>query len=440
MLMTLDHWLARFFGAGRREYSERNSRAAPMAQRAAFGNDGMELRQVGGLYDSFDDEAEQVRPPYAPYLRRPRAVRTGASGDFAPEAAPRMDFQPQAPVDPDEQAFREILATQRSRDILRDLAARSAPQQSSPRFRAETIATEVENLPSPHFWRVDQPQVRFTRTPESSIARRRAEEAARRRAEEEARIKAEEEARLAAETRLAQAHSMNAEASRVRYARTPDRLRAARNGNHEAHHEAQVESTPPENPATPQFGAFAAMGARFSFHFGGLAEPTARRPAPARQEPAPTMPAPVEKAEKIRVRVKAGASPAQQSPNAAPLAAPSAAVPLPAAKPAAMRERIAAAPVAVAEHYEPLEVEMLIEPPVTQNPAEPDDQLEINSDVLEKTLEDFGVRGDILNAHPGPVVTLYEFEPAPGIKSSRVIGLADDIARSMSAISARVAV
>src|SRR5208283_3506505 len=111
MLMTLDHWLARFFGAGRREYSERNSRAAPMAQRAAFGNDGMELRQVGGLYDSFDDEAEQVRPPYAPYLRRPRAVRTGASGDFAPEAAPRMDFQPQAPVDPDEQAFREILAT-----------------------------------------------------------------------------------------------------------------------------------------------------------------------------------------------------------------------------------------------------------------------------------------------------------------------------------------
>ena len=48
--------------------------------------------------------------------------------------------------------------------------------------------------------------------------------------------------------------------------------------------------------------------------------------------------------------------------------------------------------------------------------------------------------GDIVNAHPGPVVTLYEFEPAPGIKSSRVIGLADDIARSMSAVSARVAV
>jgi S-DNA-T family DNA segregation ATPase FtsK/SpoIIIE len=55
-------------------------------------------------------------------------------------------------------------------------------------------------------------------------------------------------------------------------------------------------------------------------------------------------------------------------------------------------------------------------------------------------LDDFGVRGQIINARPGPVVTLYELEPAPGIKSSRVIGLADDIARSMSAVSARVAV
>ncbi|MBM3530343.1 MAG: DNA translocase FtsK [Alphaproteobacteria bacterium] len=59
---------------------------------------------------------------------------------------------------------------------------------------------------------------------------------------------------------------------------------------------------------------------------------------------------------------------------------------------------------------------------------------------LESVLQDFGVRGQIINARPGPVVTLYELEPAPGIKSSRVIGLADDIARSMSALSARVAV
>jgi DNA segregation ATPase FtsK/SpoIIIE, S-DNA-T family len=63
-----------------------------------------------------------------------------------------------------------------------------------------------------------------------------------------------------------------------------------------------------------------------------------------------------------------------------------------------------------------------------------------NASALESVLDDFGVRGQILNARPGPVVTLYELEPAPGIKSSRVIGLADDIARSMSAVSARVAV
>jgi DNA segregation ATPase FtsK/SpoIIIE, S-DNA-T family len=66
--------------------------------------------------------------------------------------------------------------------------------------------------------------------------------------------------------------------------------------------------------------------------------------------------------------------------------------------------------------------------------------LQENSTALEGVLGDFGVRGSIINARPGPVVTLYELEPAPGIKSSRVIGLADDIARSMSALSARVAV
>jgi S-DNA-T family DNA segregation ATPase FtsK/SpoIIIE len=66
--------------------------------------------------------------------------------------------------------------------------------------------------------------------------------------------------------------------------------------------------------------------------------------------------------------------------------------------------------------------------------------LQTNATALEGVLGDFGVRGEIINARPGPVVTLYELEPAPGIKSSRVIGLADDIARSMSALSARVAV
>jgi DNA segregation ATPase FtsK/SpoIIIE, S-DNA-T family len=69
-----------------------------------------------------------------------------------------------------------------------------------------------------------------------------------------------------------------------------------------------------------------------------------------------------------------------------------------------------------------------------------EDALEQNARLLEGVLEDFGVKGEIIKVRPGPVVTLYELEPAPGIKSSRVIGLADDVARSMSAVSARVAV
>ncbi len=69
-----------------------------------------------------------------------------------------------------------------------------------------------------------------------------------------------------------------------------------------------------------------------------------------------------------------------------------------------------------------------------------DEALEQNARLLEGVLQDFGIKGEIINVFPGPVVTLYELEPAPGIKSSRVIGLADDIARSMSAVSARVAV
>lgn len=69
-----------------------------------------------------------------------------------------------------------------------------------------------------------------------------------------------------------------------------------------------------------------------------------------------------------------------------------------------------------------------------------EDSLEKNARLLEAVLADFGVQGRIAQVSPGPVVTLYELEPAPGIKSSRVIGLADDVARSMSAVSVRIAV
>jgi S-DNA-T family DNA segregation ATPase FtsK/SpoIIIE len=79
-------------------------------------------------------------------------------------------------------------------------------------------------------------------------------------------------------------------------------------------------------------------------------------------------------------------------------------------------------------------------PEQEEDPDVSKDALEANAKLLMSVLEDFGVSGQILKVRPGPVVTLYELEPAPGIKSSRVIGLSDDIARSMSAVSVRIAV
>jgi DNA segregation ATPase FtsK/SpoIIIE, S-DNA-T family len=85
-------------------------------------------------------------------------------------------------------------------------------------------------------------------------------------------------------------------------------------------------------------------------------------------------------------------------------------------------------------------LDLLAKPQAVKTEAVDEDALEKNARLLETVLEDFGVRGQIVQVRPGPVVTLYELEPAPGIKASRIIGLADDIARSMSAISVRVAV
>jgi len=85
-------------------------------------------------------------------------------------------------------------------------------------------------------------------------------------------------------------------------------------------------------------------------------------------------------------------------------------------------------------------LELLAQPSKSARSTITSEMLQENAAALEGVLGDFGVRGEIINARPGPVVTLYELEPAPGIKSSRVISLADDIARSMSALSARVAV
>jgi len=86
-------------------------------------------------------------------------------------------------------------------------------------------------------------------------------------------------------------------------------------------------------------------------------------------------------------------------------------------------------------------IDLLQEPPASNADERVDEQaLQRNAVMLQQVLEDFSIQGEIVKIHPGPVVTLYELEPAPGTKSSRVIGLSDDIARSMSAVSVRAAV
>ncbi len=88
--------------------------------------------------------------------------------------------------------------------------------------------------------------------------------------------------------------------------------------------------------------------------------------------------------------------------------------------------------------YEPPPLSLLTNPASVTRHHLSEEALEENARMLENVLDDYGVKGEIVSVRPGPVVTQYELEPAPGLKASRVIGLADDIARSMSALSARV--
>ncbi len=104
------------------------------------------------------------------------------------------------------------------------------------------------------------------------------------------------------------------------------------------------------------------------------------------------------------------------------------------------RERQPELPVFTPGSYQLPPLNLLAKPKPGHRLQVSDEALEQNARMLETVLADFGVRGEIINVRPGPVVTLYELEPAAGVKSSRVIGLADDIARSMSAVAARVAV
>ena len=131
-------------------------------------------------------------------------------------------------------------------------------------------------------------------------------------------------------------------------------------------------------------------------------------------------------------------------PAAPPKSRPAVAVAEP-AKPVApsgraQSRRASAQPgLALGDSYQLPTVELLARPPEKGRQQIDRAGLERNARLLESVLEDFHVRGDIVEVRPGPVVTMYELEPASGIKASRVIQLADDIARNMSALSARVA-
>ena len=105
----------------------------------------------------------------------------------------------------------------------------------------------------------------------------------------------------------------------------------------------------------------------------------------------------------------------------------------------AMAEAQPALPFAAeGPEYELPPLSLLTDPANVQRHHLSDEALEENARMLENVLDDYGVKGEIVSVRPGPVVTMYELEPAPGLKASRVIGLADDIARSMAALSARV--
>ncbi|WP_421789913.1 DNA translocase FtsK 4TM domain-containing protein [Hyphobacterium sp.] len=140
--------------------------------------------------------------------------------------------------------------------------------------------------------------------------------------------------------------------------------------------------------------------------------PVEDAPAPRRRKPAATAAAPAVKVAPTRKTRKSGRE---------------------------AREAQGALPFAESGGFKLPRLDLLTRPKARTDAVDAD-ALQQNAELLQGVLEDFGVRGEIGKVRPGPVVTLYEFEPAPGVKSSRVINLADDIARSMSATAARVAV
>ncbi len=168
-----------------------------------------------------------------------------------------------------------------------------------------------------------------------------------------------------------------------------------------------------------------------------------RRPEPRTLEPRspePRLPEPV----KLRGDTPVALPPPPVMPAASPLAAPAPASP-PLAKISNAVRKIAtrqdalplAEPSANGWRMPPLALLKAAPPRASVGPSE--ESLQANARLLESVLSEYGVEGIIRDIRPGPVVTLYELEPAPGIRSARVIGLADDVARSLSVTAVRIA-
>jgi len=334
--------------------------------------------------------------------------------------------------------------------------------------------------PAPPIWQSNfslAPNVRFTRTPETLISRRRAPNEPVR---DDSQI-GQQAIRI---------EPVAVDVPFDIYLPGPDEISAAP-------HRVELQQSPlADETIVPAFRATAELSSISDFAFWevmAFEEVPVRAPAlvsfpktetspesitslfrvmewrPGRSAPAPvtSRPLPQPAAISAKVAVRPPAAPSLERPRRIAVEAPVAPVPqaaptsrvapapqiasAPQAAPAPQRTppvaavlpspRLAARPERIdASGYQFPPRALLQEPPERLGEIMSQETLEQNAGLLESVLEDFGIKGEIIHVRPGPVVTLYEFEPAPGVKSSRVIGLADDIARSMSALSARVAV
>jgi S-DNA-T family DNA segregation ATPase FtsK/SpoIIIE len=140
------------------------------------------------------------------------------------------------------------------------------------------------------------------------------------------------------------------------------------------------------------------------------------------------------------VKINRSAAKEETEPSPAPIAsAPSVEAPAPAVPPAAPEEEpefTISRPVA-SGYKLPDPRELLADLPVSTERMT-DEALKAQSDVLTRALQSFGIEGKVTEVHPGPVVTMYEFEPAPGVKVARIVNLADDLALALKAISLRI--